>query len=239
MGGPPVPDDDAVPPPAPDPAVVPDDADIDSVPPPPLEAGDTDGDDPDDEYIDPEAFRQSILDEMQTRFDRSISKVVRRMQKGQTPSPTGGGGSGDDPDDGDSPPPAPRPGARQVDTKSIRTYARSVLNDAMEGQGRVEKQAIRDILDGVVATTNWASVDDEEEYVEELVERLTTTTQALIKIGSDRKVAQLRASGRLPQLATQPGQAQTGAAHSAQTGMAKGAATAKQRWPGGRRRMTG
>lgn len=224
----------------PDPEVIaPVDDDLEGVPPVP--DGDLEqppggsGADPDDEYeeIDPDEFRQGILDEVQKRFDRSISRLVRKgtLRLDQPGTPPGEGGNGG----GETPPPTQ---SRQVDALSIRSYARSCLNDAMEGAGKTEKQAVRKVLDNLVAHVDWSTVDDEEEYVEQLVEDLTKTSSALIKVGSDRKVQQLQASGVLPRRVQQPGQA-AAPTHSAQTGMAKGAAVAKKRWPTGRRRMTG
>ncbi len=226
------------------------DDDIDG-PPPVGEADDDDEDEDDDEddgQFDAERFRTQMLDEVQRRFDRAVSKAVRNLESrlGVEEPPAG---SDDDDDDDDEAPPPPSGGDRRkkrraasgVDVRTIRVLARDRIQDEMEKFGSTERKAAKAIVDQILPHVDWSSTDDDE-FVGQLVSLVAEQSQALVKAGSDRKIAQLRKMGHLPQRDAQPG-GQPGAAgpgaNHPETVMSKGARRAKQRWPEGKRRLGG
>jgi hypothetical protein len=218
--------------------------------PPPV-VGEGEGDDDvvdEDGTIDPDEFARLIEERVQKRFDKAISKALRRMGGGRV-------GGADDPDDGDpeddDPPGQPagappaqrrRPARRStIDTTSVRVLARDAIEDHLERAGRNEQRAVKAIVDRIAPHIDWESVDDPGEFVEDLVKSLASQAQDLVKTGSDRKVAQLRQMGALPAAAGQPagGPAPIQGGGTAASQVAKGASRARIRWPEGKRSLHG
>jgi len=214
---------------------------IDGVPP--VDDGHDDdggGDDDGEGFIDPEEFAREIEDRIQRRFDKAITKLTRKLES--QPSRDHDDPDGDDGDDGDGNP-APRRSIRrrspQVDTSSMRILARDTVEDLLASAGRQEKAATKQILDRVIPAIDWSRVDDDVEFVEELVKTIADRSTELVKAGSDRKVAQLRRAGLIPQTPNgQPAGGPSGAGtRGTPSKMQAGASRAAARWPSGKRRL--
>jgi hypothetical protein len=202
--------------------------DVDGVPPisegePSDSAGENEED---DGFIDPAQFRREIIDEVQRRFDRAVSRLTRTP-----PAAPAAGGT--------EPPPgqAPRGEQSHVDTTAIRLLARDRLADLMDGSGPPERRTVKELLDRVLPVVDWTRIDDQDEYITDLATAMSAAADSLVKVGSDRKVAQLRTGGLLPPATGQPGPGPGGT--SPAQAMSKGVAAAKRRFPDGRRRLRG
>lgn len=209
--------------------------DIDAVPPP-EDVHDDDEDDDDDDPQDIAEIERRVEARLQKRFDRAITKVTRRLESQyQQPDPV------DDVDDEDDPPAPPQrrrqtPSTqRRSDAIALKSLARDRLNDEMASSGTAEKAAVKKVLDTVIPHLG-LSGDDGEDVIDDLVTALAGTAGDLIKIGSDRKVRQLRTMGLIPESARQPAGGGSTRKVDAATSMRKGAAIARDRYPEGRRR---
>jgi len=224
------------------------DEDIDGVPPVEDEDdGDDDLDEDDGDGIDLDEverrIEQRLEQKFQRRFDKAVSKARRNLER-QYESRQSTRDEDDDDDDDDeagSPPPRKRRQvqrrSRNVDVTSIRILARDMVSDQMTGTGSQERKVVKSVLDAVLPMVDW-SLADEEDFVADLVERLSTASVELVKTGSDRKVAQLRRMGALPERKGQPsGQASSGGRGTLEKAMRKGAAAAQERFPDGKRRL--
>lgn len=215
---------------------------IDGVPP--VEDEDDDDDDPDGDREPARGGRGTDLDELERRltqqfqrkFDAAVSKaarnIERRYQDRQPPV-----------EEREPEERRPRESVRssdRSDVTTIRLLARDLIAEEMEGQGRQEKTAARQVIDGILPYVDWSQVDDQDEFVEGLVTRLKGVTSELVKAGSDRKVAQLRKAGVLQERQGQPG-AGSGQPRRSQTAdqLRKGADIASRRFPQGTRRLGG
>jgi hypothetical protein len=189
-----------------------------------------------------ERITRAVEERLQKRFDRSVSKIRRRLQEQyrDADDPDDDDESGDD--DEEHPPPRSRRPARssgrRSDVTSIRMLARDRLADEMERSGSAERAAVKKVLDTVVPYVDWRSVD-QDDVIDELVEKLSGTAKDLVRIGSERKVRQLRTMGALPPASSQPGGATRGGTRDAASQMNRGKALAEQRYPDGRRRLGG
>lgn len=232
------------------------DDDIDSVPP----VGDDDRDEDDDEVDDDGGDPQSVDEqverivnarlasmeaEWQKRFDRAVSKQRKKLER-QYVTRSAGVTNDDDDEDDDEPesPPRPkkrRPAQRQdrsVDVTSIRLLARDQIADELADAGKAERARVKKLIDTILPAVDWNEVDPDE-FVPELISELRDATEELVKAGSDRKVAQLRRMGRLPQRQGQPPAGGGSGKGKAESAMEKGASVASRRFPGGKRRLYG
>jgi len=232
------------------------DDDIDSVPPVHEEDRDEDDDDADDDDGgDPEAVdaqverivtaRLAQLEQtMQRRFDRAVSRQRKTLER-QYAAQAAGAADDDDDEDDDEPDPPPRskkrrPAQRQgrsADVTSIRLLARDQIADELADAGKAERARVKRLIDTILPAVDWNEVDPDE-FVPVLISELRETTQELVKAGSDRKVAQLRRMGHLPNRQGQPssGGARSGK-NDAESAMEKGASVAARRFPKGKRRL--
>jgi len=214
------------------PPAVPEDLDIDGDPP----VGEIEEETPEDEEpdgpIDLEVFAQQIEERMQRRFDKAISKIQRRRAEREEPD--------DEEEPEDEEPPAARsrrPVRRNVDTTAVRVMVRDAIDDRIDANRREERRAVKTVLDRIVPVVDWDEVDDPGDFVDELVEALSSTATGLVRVGSDRKVAQLRHSGMLPKRSPQPEGTPQPSRTLVGTQVAKGAARAQRKWPSGTRRL--
>lgn len=205
------------------------------------DGGQGDGDEGEDRFA--EALRKAE-ENMQRRFDRAVTKIQKRLEERYAGA--GSAADDDEEDDGEEEeaPPKGRAPQRQVsrrrqgsDVTTIRLMARETVADEMDGAGREERKSVKSVLDAVLPLIDWSRVEDEAEVVEELVGKLKGVTEDLVKTGADRKVAQLRRSGRLPQRPGQPGSVQGSSGTGLGQKMQKGAAVAAERFPNGQRRL--
>lgn len=246
-GVPPVRNGIEAPPPDPDD----DDRDIldeDAIDAPPPPDDDEDEDHEDDGGSDESAeemeerITRAVEERLQKRFDRSVSKIRHRLQEQYRETDDPDDDDEHDDDDGDNPPPRPRRqvhrSGRRSDVTSIRMLARDRLTDEMERSGSAERAAIKKVLDTVVPYVDWRSVD-QDEVIDELVEQLSGTAKDLVRIGSERKVRQLRTMGALPPASSQPGGAARGGTRDTASQMNRGKALAERRYPEGKRHLGG
>lgn len=229
-----------------------DELDLDGVPP--VVRGedddDEDGDDNDDEGDEGEG-QDSLADvearleaKFQKKFDRAISKAVRNLERKNGARRPADSDEEEDGNDGPAGAPAGRSsrggdrGGSSPNVTSIRLFARDVISDEMDGSGKQERIAVKKVIDQIVPLVNWDLVEDETEFVEELVGNLKGVASDLVKTGSDRKVAQLRKAGVLQQRPGQPGSApQSGNRGQVARKLEQGAAAAGRRFPGGSRSL--
>jgi len=197
----------------------------------------------------------AMEDRMQKRFDKAVSKAVRNAMRktGATGGSSAPPDDGDDDDDetgdgqGQGQPPKPR-GRRPAqavgasDIRTIRLLVKDQIDEALEGKGKAERRAVRDIVDEIVPLIDWQAVDDEDEVVESLIGTVTEKVELLVRTGSDRKVKQLRGLGLIPEAPNGQAGGHAGGQRRQQpvaADMQKGAQRAAARWPKGRRRMGG
>jgi len=195
----------------------------------------------DDDAVDLNEFEARILDQVQRRFDRAVSRISRNLQSANTDADDDDEDDDDEDDEpkGKSKKRRQRTARRQVDPSAIRLLARDRIADEMEKAGSAERKAVKAIVDKVVPHIDWESVGDQDEFVEDLVQTLKGTADNLVRTGSDRKVNQLRRLGKIPPKSTQPGsKGNSGSGKTPTQQMKKGAAVAKARWPEGKRRLT-
>jgi hypothetical protein len=221
---------------------------IDSPPPPDDDDDDDDHDDDGDgsDRESPEEMEERITraveERLQKRFDRAISKTRRRLEEQYRSADDSGDDDDDDDDGGEHPPPRTRRrsdrSSRRSDVTSIRMLARDRLSDEMERSGSAERTAVKKVIDTVIPYVDWRSVD-QDDVIDELVESLSGTASDLIRIGSERKVRQLRTMGALPPASSQPGGAQRGGQRDTAAQMQRGKSLAEQRYPDGKRRLGG
>lgn len=229
--------------------------DIDSVPPVDDDDRDEDDDDVDDnDGGDPQSVDAQVerilnarLSQMeaawQKRFDRAVSRQRKKLERQYASRSTGAANDDDDEDDEEpETPPRPkkrRPAQRQdraVDVTSIRLLARDQIADELADAGKAERARVKRLVDTILPAVDWNEVDPED-FVPELISELRETTQELVKAGSDRKVAQLRRMGRLPDRQGQPPAGGRSGKKEAESAMEKGASIASRRFPDGKRRL--
>jgi len=216
---------------------------IDSDPPP----DDDDTDDAEEEDGQDESAEDmerritaSVEARMQKRFDRAISKIGRRLNDRYRDSDRSDDDDDDD-DDRDETPPAPkrrrqRQSNHRSDVTTIRMLARDRITDEMEHSGTAERAAVKKVIDTVVPYVDWSAVD-QDDVIDELVEQLSVTATGLIRLGSERKVRQLRNMGALPPASAQPGRNGTTSRKDPVSQMNRGKALAEKRYPGGTRHL--
>lgn len=184
-------------------------------------------------------FENDLMDKVQRRFDKAISKALKNVS---TDSQSGKSGDDEDDDDDSEPPSRERrtsQSERKPDTRSMKVLARDLVADEMESAGSTERKAVKELVDELIPLVDWNSVEDEEETLSNMVSRLSQRSEELIRTGSDRKVSQLRKGGYLPDRGNggQPAGSPTGSstASPALSQMQRGEQTAQSRWPEGKR----
>lgn len=229
------------------------DDDLEGVPPVVGEEDDDTEVDEDDEEGGDEGESRESLDEIERRleekfqrkFDRAVSKMSRNLER------KNGARRQPDLEDEEEEPRGQRPvdsarrsarggdrGGNSSSVTSIRLLARDVISDEMDDSGKQERIAVKKVVDQIVPLVNWELVDDESEFVEELVGNLKAVASDLVKTGSDRKVAQLKKAGVLQQRPGQPGSASPqGSRGQVAKKLEQGAAAAGRRFPQGSRSL--
>ena len=239
---------------APETEELPSEDDIDAVPPvedQPEEDADDDvepveGEDDDDRLTQ---ALTALEDRMQRRFDRAVSRVTRRLEDRLQDDDDDTDDDDDEDEEEDDDKKKRRQPRRQqqrrpapVDRRSVtlvRSLARDTINDEMDRSGTQERKAVKAIVDHVLQVVDLQQVDDEQEFVEDLVTKVRDQVTGMVKVGSDRKVAHLRQMGLLAKREGQPPTRRPADNGSATTAMAKGARRAQNRWPGGTRSLSG
>lgn len=210
---------------------------------------DDDGDAPDDDDVETRIERivqarlAQVEADFQRRFDRAVSKQRKKLERRAAPRSAGAADDDDgDDDDRDDTGPAgkrrrPQVHDRGADVTSIRLLARDQIADELADAGKAERLAVKRVVDLVLPAVDWSEVD-QEEFVADLVSGLKEEVTALVKEGSDRKLAQLRRMGRLPARQGQPPSGGgSGRRNESESAMDKGASVAARRFPGGKRRL--
>jgi len=228
-----------------------DELDLEGVPP--VDEGEDDEDEDGSDGEGDDENRRESLEEIERRleatfqkkFDRAISKAVRNLERKNGTRHVIENEEEEEDSHGPDPVDSARRPARRSDrggssssVTSIRLLARDVISDEMDDAGKQERIAVKKVVDQIVPLVNWDLVDDESEFVEELVGSLKSVASDLVKTGSDRKVAQLKKAGVLQQRPGQPGSVpNTGAKTQVARKLEQGAAAAGRRFPQGSRSL--
>jgi hypothetical protein len=236
---------------------LPSDDEIDAVPPVEDDTPEPESDDDVTEPVaeedeDDDRLNQALTaleDRVQKRFDRAVSRITRRLEDRLQDDDDDDDDEEDDEEQDDEEKKPRRAKRRQpqrrpvpVDRRSVtlvRSLARDTINDEMDRSGAQERKAVKAIVDHVLQVVDLKQVDDEQEFVEDLVTKVRDQVTGMVKVGSDRKVAHLRQMGLLAQRQGQPATRRQADNGSPTTAMAKGARRAQARWPGGTRSLSG